>query len=457
MYIMEMISAGDALIVLGSQTVFFILGWLFFMKQLFRDYEVDQKAVQIFFSVTFAISCTLFELVIFEILNVLSNSSRLFTWRTCLYTILVLLICLMPLYFYYSLIRMQRFVPLSWVMPLTLICWLITIYAFWRLGDNFPILSAKHGIFSMQQAVSRVGVVGVTVMANLSGFGAVNAPYTCMSIFMRPVTEDDIAQLERKLRQNFDMIVAKKRKLALKELELSRTNVESVSLFKRVVGTFKAAPTGTLRDQIRLLNSEILPLEEFGKHLFLELVEAHNAKNRVEYSKTWQGIYFNIVGHFFSIYCIWKIIICTINIVFDRVGKVDPITKGMAIVVHHMGYQIDVRFWSQQISFLVIGIIAVTSIRGLLITIAKFFNAISNRQSSNLVVLGLAQLMGMYFVSSVLLIRMNMPSKYRVIITQVLGELQFNFYHRWFDVIFLLSALCSILFLYLAHKRTPIR
>lgn len=206
-----------------------------------------------------------------------------------------------------------------------------------------------------------------------------------------------------------------------------------------------------------MLNSEILPLEEFGKHLFLEIVEAHNAKSRVEYSKTWQGIYFNIVGHFFSIYCIWKIIICTINIVFDRVGKVDPITKGMAIVVHHMGYQIDVRFWSQQISFLVIGIIAVTSIRGLLITIAKFFNAISNRQSSNLVVLGLAQLMGMYFVSSVLLIRMNMPPKYRVIITQVLGELQFNFYHRWFDVIFLLSALCSILFLYLAHKRTPVR
>uniref|UniRef100_A0A915NWP2 Uncharacterized protein n=1 Tax=Meloidogyne floridensis TaxID=298350 RepID=A0A915NWP2_9BILA len=304
MYIMEMISAGDALIVLGSQTVFFILGWLFFMKQLFRDYEFAS--------------------------------------------------------FHMADLFVYNIVPLSWVMPLTLICWLITIYAFWRLGDNFPILSAKHGIFSMQQAVSRVGVVGVTVMANLSGFGAVNAPYTCMSIFMRPVTEDDIAQLERKLRQNFDMIVAKKRKLALKELELSRTNVESVSLFKRVVGTFKAAPTGTLRDQIRLLNSEILPLEEFGKHLFLELVEAHNAK---------------------------------INIVFDRVGKVDPITKGMAIVVHHMGYQIDVRFWSQQISFLVIGIIAVTSIRGLLITIAKFFNAISNRQSSNLVVLGLAQLM----------------------------------------------------------------
>lgn len=158
---------------------------------------------------------------------------------------------------------------------------------------------------------------------------------------------------------------------------------------------------------------------------------------------------------------------------FDRVGRVDPVTRGIQIAINWIGLDIDVKFWSQHVSFILVGIIVITSIRGLLITLTKvrfpffdnvylkcscqFFYAISSSKSSTIIVLLLAQIMGMYFVSSVVLMRMNMPLEYRTIITQVLGDLQFNFYHRWFDVIFLLSALSSIGFLYVAHKQvTPI-
>lgn len=213
--------------------------------------------------------------------------------------------------------------------------------------------------------------------------------------------------------------------------------------------------TGGGSENTANLQKEVETLEELSRQLFLEAVDLQNTRARVHFSKTIQGRYFDFVGHIFSGYCVWKIFISTVNIIFDRVGKVDPVTRGLQITVKYIGLQMDVMFWSQQFSFLLIGILIVTSIRGLLITMTKFFNSMASAKSSNIIVLTLAEIMGMYFVSSVLLMRMNMPEKYRLIITQVLGDLQFNFYHRWFDLIFLISALSSIGFLYLAHQQAP--
>ncbi len=60
-------------------------------------------------------------------------------------------------------------------------------------------------------------------------------------------------------------------------------------------------------------------------------------------------------------------------------GKVDPVTRSIEIVVNYFRMNFDVQFWSQHISFLLVGIIVITSIRGLLITLTKvcdtfFFN-----------------------------------------------------------------------------------
>lgn len=106
-------------------------------------------------------------------------------------------------------------VRLNLIRPLTLVVYLFYLYLFWKVGDPFPILSPKKGVLSIEQGVSRIGVIGVTVMALLSGFGAVNYPYSSMAYFMRPVSYADVQAIERRLLQTIDMIIAKKKRIAL--------------------------------------------------------------------------------------------------------------------------------------------------------------------------------------------------------------------------------------------------
>ncbi|KAH9583207.1 Golgi pH regulator B [Schistosoma haematobium] len=234
--------------------------------------------------------------------------------------------------------------------------------------------------------------------------------------------------------------------------EFQRTTNEKSNTFWNMLRTVGMSISSPRIDE-KLLKHEISVLEDLSRQLFLELHYLRTAQERIEFSKTWKGKYFNCLGYFFCGYCCWKIFISIVNILLNRFGGQDPITRFMGITIHYLGFQIDVKFWSQQISFWLVGIIVVTSIRGLLITLTKFFHAIASTKSSNIIVLIIAQIMGTYFVSSVLLLRMNMTAEYRNMLNQVLGDLQFHFYHRWFDVIFLISAMCSIAFLYLAHKR----
>ena len=118
------------------------------------------------------------------------------------------------------LVNMRSPFAQKYLWPLAGITWCIFIFIFWKIGDPFPIHNPKHGMLGVQTMVSRVGVIGVTIMALLSGFGAVNYPYTSMAMFMRTVTPADVSQIERKLVQTQEMVIAKKKRVMVAEREL---------------------------------------------------------------------------------------------------------------------------------------------------------------------------------------------------------------------------------------------
>lgn len=224
----------DSIVVFGSEFLYFGFGWIFFMRKLFKNYEVRHVVVQLIFAVTFSFSCMMFELVIFEILGYLDPSSRLFHWKLLIYSMLLVLIFLIPLYIGYFLVLNLQWVPKSLKKLVAFAYWFVFLYVFWKLRNPFPILSAKHGIFSIEQGISRVGVIGVTLMAILSGFGAVNCPYTYMSYFMRYVTDSDISTVERRLMQTMELIIAKKKRIALakkKRIDSEKKNSSRSKLY----------------------------------------------------------------------------------------------------------------------------------------------------------------------------------------------------------------------------------
>ncbi|KAJ3284840.1 Golgi pH regulator B [Borealophlyctis nickersoniae] len=322
--------------------------------------------------------------------------------------------------------------------------------------------------------MGRVGVIGVTIMAILSGFGAVNSPYTTLSFFLRKVSDADVTSAEKKLMQTMDMLISKKKKLLLatrKQRMLQEQSANGVGGFMRNMFNKVTTGFGVGNENINILAHEIKALEHVSQDLFMELddlnvervrpprrcrldLQGNNfqpgfsiIQERIRDSQTLKGRYFNVLGYIFSVYCLYKVFTSTINIIFNRSGGVDPVTHALDLLVHRVGIQIDVAFWAQQISFILVGILVVFSIRGLLIQFMKFFRAFSSSVSPNNIVLFLAHIMGMYFLSSVLMMRMSVPPKYRKIITDVLSRIEFNFYHRWFDVIFLVSAVASAMFI----------
>ncbi|KAJ3168071.1 hypothetical protein HK101_011685, partial [Irineochytrium annulatum] len=117
--------------------------------------------------------------------------------------------------------------------------------------------------------------------AFLSGFGAVNTPYTTLFIFLKGVTSDDVSEAERELEGVHDMIATKQRRIT--ELQRKRSmgqqqqqqhqnsGVDFMGGFvRRMVSTVSTGLAMGL-DEINTLAGEIRTLEMLSQKMTSEL------------------------------------------------------------------------------------------------------------------------------------------------------------------------------------------
>jgi hypothetical protein len=166
-------------------------------RSLFKITFNSNSWLQIIFAVTLAAACLQFLLVSFELLSVGEPKDRIFLWRISVWINLTTVIAVIPLI-------QSHFVAKRTSSKFAI--WLIFIFLFFRI----KVLESSSLIGGL---LSRVSVFGVMIMAILSGFTAVYSPYTNLSIFIRPVSKNDIQKAESIILGLIDTIFERKKEL----------------------------------------------------------------------------------------------------------------------------------------------------------------------------------------------------------------------------------------------------
>ncbi|KAJ2660650.1 hypothetical protein IWW48_002859 [Coemansia sp. RSA 1200] len=439
-----------------------------------RRFDAQRALVYGTFSLVFAQGSVLFELIIFEISGVLDKSLRWYLWRADLGFLLVTILVVLPFcqafMMFSGIARRKRRIPLLRLVLYSLAFWAVFFYAFWNLGmylplDSFSRIRKATGaadMVSIEPVTARVGVIGVALMAVLSGFGAVNSPYRQLFVFVHKVSPVQLEGMKRQLHYSLELLLDKKKMAARMEALEKKEQEAQASNSRGLVNKLVSSAFGGImrigaypaRDKgLGELKREIENLERVTQELFTDVETMCLEHDRYEASKTLAGRSRNVLGYFFALFCVSKIAMTLGGILLNRVGRSDPVTSALTLAATHVSPDFDMAFWSQMLSFAMVGIMVIGSLRGLLIQFTKLFNTpFSTMVSPSSIVLVLAQIMGMYFVSCMLMMRMSLPPKYRPMISAVLQTTGFYFYKRWFDIIFLVSVVASALLVFLSHQ-----
>lgn len=181
-------------------------------------------------------------------------------------------------------------------------------------------------------------------------------------------------------------------------------------------------------------------LETRSRDLFLELAALKHAQREERFrQRTLVGRIADPLGLIYLLYCVYKTLLSSANIVLDRDPKTDPITRGFELTLIALGLELDAAFWGPLIGFILVGVLVFTSLRGFLLLVLAVFRSVASPLHADVWTLFLSAMCALYFVSSLLLMRMNLPPDRRALLTAVLGTSDIPFTHRWFDLVFVAS------------------
>ncbi|KAF8346552.1 G protein-coupled receptor 89 [Amanita rubescens] len=363
------------------------------------------------FSLVITESCIVFLLLVLQAVDVFSPSTRLYNWRYSLTFLIFSILVLIPQCM--SLLLMvgvqsndgrRRFFGIRIVISF------IPVLVFLFALANIPLPAGLTSRDALTNAISRLIILGTIVLGVLSGFGAVSNAWGFLPFLSasRPVpTDQQISSTEYSL-------AAIRNDLQDRRTIAARNGDSSAdkSWLSRVGATLR--PNTELEQEIRGL--EALEYETARK---LELLR--ESRDAAKFNSTWKGRTLNAVGYLFAIYCVVRFFNSLANIVLPSRRLASSSRNYPDIISELLVYILSLVYTSRyieledvtpiarQLSLGFVGIMILTSIRLVLRGVTRALRVTSRNLGASLMLLILAQLMGIYLLSTVVQMRSSFP------------------------------------------------
>lgn len=381
------------------------------------------------FSSTIALAAVLAELILCEISNTINPAARELALHVTISLLLLLLIIAIPFLEIHSVITAAGWeftgsgrgrLRLAWILQsLAFTTWLLT---FWWSGEW--LLGGRNGGDDPDQkaqsigeaSLSRIGVIGISVMSLLSGFASVSSPWHNFFSRRKLVTEASIARKAAGLEATQDMLSAKRSRLRALDRKLSDAPTES--FFQKAIGSLRANPDHTERQTLLL---EISGLETMSASLSSSHSDLSARLNQQTRARTATGRLLTTTAYFFSLFCLYRIATTTLTFIRRslRTHKhtsptfttSDPVDNILALLAKHYDPHLDQAAWARQISFLLSGIILFASFSSAMQTFrffARFLPSLLKTLHATLALV-VAQVCATYVISAALMLRGIMP------------------------------------------------
>ena len=347
-----------------------------------------------------------------------------------------------------------------------------TITILWTVG-SFVMQSSSEEMQMLPTMVSWLCAVGLLLSSVLNGFGSVSLPHSCLAgIYLEPIRPEVIVTAEVELQKMTSSLVSKRAELA-PDMSSPSSSADLSSIGtrrwpaqnKKSFADYGSEDVSQRKLQVQ---NDVNFLETLVEELAEDIVEMKYSQETAALARTTMGKIRSWLGVIFSLVLLIRLYTSITSIVrfnaATETRRSDPITMGLLwLTGHHLVSQEDYDSLSQCVSLLLTAFLSVSQVRMFLRTVTAlnlrltrlYRNCNCKSRSQTKVLFGgaqsyahlLAALMGCYFLSCVVLTKMNLPLEYRSGFSTAMGGTDFVVQSTVANSVFCASAVISAIVL----------